>query len=79
MTNKETISKVNKELRYGDKTVIAKATGLSRFSVVRFFNGKENEMVEDSQTKIMDAALAIIDSRKKTRDRIEKKTNALID
>ncbi len=79
MTNKGTIDKINRELRYGDKTVIAKNTGLSRFSVVRFFNGKEHEMVEDSQMKIVEAALLILDSRKKNRSRIEKKTNAIID
>jgi hypothetical protein len=79
MTNKDTIKKVNQELRYGDKTVISQQTGLSRFSVVRFFNGKEHEMVEDSQTKIMEAALGIIGQRKKRKNRIEKLTNSIID
>jgi len=79
MTSKDTIEKINNELRYGDKAEIAAKAGLSRFSVVRFFNGKENEMVEDSQTKIMEAALEIISMRKKRKSRIEKKTNAIID
>ncbi len=79
MTSKDTIQKINNELRYGDKAEIASKAGLSRFSVIRFFNGKENEMVEDSQTKIMEAALEIISMRKKRKSRIEKKTNAIID
>ncbi|MCX6222435.1 MAG: hypothetical protein NTZ69_15800 [Bacteroidia bacterium] len=79
MTNKDTIEKVNRELRYGDKTVISQQTGLSRYSVVRFFNGKEHEMIEDSQSRIMEAALEIISQRKKRKSRIEKKTNSIID
>ena len=79
MTNRETIEKVNKEMRYGDKAEIAKRTGLSKFSVNRFFNGKEEELIADTHNKIMGAALDIIDARQKQGKAIAEKTNTLLD
>lgn len=79
MTSKETIEKVNKELRYGDKRNIARRTGLSKYSINRFFNGKEEELIDDTHNKIMDAALCIIDERQKRVKAIAKKTNNLLD
>ena len=79
MTSRETIEKVNKEMRYGDKAEIAKRTGLSKFSVNRFFNGKEEELIADTHNKIMGAALDIIDARQKQGKAIAEKTNTLLD
>lgn len=79
MANRETIEKVNKEMRYGDKMEIARRTGLSKFSVNRFFNGKEEALIADTHNKIMTAALDIIDARQKQSKAIAKKTNILID
>ena len=78
MANRETIKKVNNELRYGDKRVLASRTGLSVLTVNRFFNGKENELIEDTHTKIMTAALEIIEERQKREKALEKKTNSIL-
>ena len=64
MTNREKIQKVNQELRYGDKKEIAKMTSLSNLTVNRFFNGKEEELIEDTHSKIMNAALTLIHQRR---------------
>lgn len=79
MTNRETIGLVNAQLRYGDKVVIAGKTGLSPFSINKFFGGKGSEMIDENQEKIMEAALEIIGQRKKRKNRIEKLTNSIID
>jgi len=78
MASKETIQKVNNEMRYGDKAEIARRTGLSKYSVNRFFNGKEEELIADTHNKIMGAALDIIDARQKQSKANAKKTNILI-
>lgn len=79
MANRDIIERLNKEMRYGDKMEIARRTGLHKLSVNRFFNGKEDEMTEDTQSKIMTAALEIIEERQKREKAIEKKTNKLLD
>jgi hypothetical protein len=79
MTNRETIQKVNKEMRYGDKAEIAKRAGISKFSVNRFFNGREEELIADTHNKILTAALDIIETRQKQGKAIAKKTNTLLD
>ena len=78
MANKETIEKVNKKLRYGDKAEIAQRTGLSKYSVNRFFNGKEEELIEDTHNKIMGAALDILVERQKRVKAIAEKTDILL-
>ena len=66
-------------MRYGDKMEIARRTGLSKFSVNRFFNGKHEELIADTHNRIMSAALDIIDERQKESKAIAKKTSILID
>jgi AcrR family transcriptional regulator len=78
MANRATIEKVNVQMRYGDKAEIARRTGLSKFSVNRFFNRKEEELIADSHNKIMSAALDIIADRQKDEKAIEKKTDSLL-
>ncbi|HZK69309.1 MAG TPA: hypothetical protein VFC36_06915 [Paludibacter sp.] len=78
MTNKETIGKINGELRYGDKKRIANEMQLHVVTINSFFNGKEEKLIEDTQTRIMSAALKIIEERQKRARSIEKKTNDLL-
>ncbi|MFZ4705478.1 MAG: hypothetical protein ACOYMF_05665 [Bacteroidales bacterium] len=78
MTNRETIEKVNKELRYGDKSEIAQMTSLSKHTVNRFFNGKEADLVEDTHVKIMNAALMLIEGRQKSTKDLADKINNLL-
>lgn len=79
MTNKETIDRTNKELGYGDKSKIARLAGIHKLSVNRFFNGKEAELKEETQSKIMDAALQLIMERLKREKAQSKKINKLLD
>lgn len=78
MANREIIEKVNKELRYGDKAEIAQMTKLSKFTVNRFFNGKEQELVEDTHVKIMNAALLLIEERQNSSKELDRKLNDLL-
>lgn len=78
MANKETIERVNNELRYGDKGEIATITGLSKVTVNRFFNGKSEDLVEDTHNKIMDAALIIIEDRQRRAKAIEQRATAIL-
>jgi len=78
MANREIIERLNNEMRYGDKMEIARRTGLHKLSVNRFFNGKEDEMIEDTQSKIMTAALSIIEERQKRAKEIAIKTSSLL-
>jgi DNA-binding LacI/PurR family transcriptional regulator len=78
MANKETIERVNNELRYGDKGEIATITGLSKVTVNRFFNGKSEDLVDDTHNKIMDAALIIIEDRQRRAKAIEQRATAIL-
>ena len=78
MTNRETIGKINRELRYGDKKRIASEMQLHVVTINSFFNGKEDKLIEDTQARIMSAALKIIEERQKRARSIQKKTNDLL-
>lgn len=78
MTNRETIEKVNAKLRMGDKKQIACDVSLHVVTINSFFNGKEDKLIEDTQSRIMSAALKIIEERQKKEKAIEKKTNDLL-
>lgn len=78
MANKETIEKINAKLRMGDKKQIAQDVSLSVVTINSFFNGREDKLIEDTQNRIMSAALKIIETRQNKQRAIEKKTAALL-
>jgi DNA-binding LacI/PurR family transcriptional regulator len=78
MANRETIEKVNSELQRGDKSIITQSTGLSKLTINRFFNGKEDRLIEDTHTRIMNAALKLIEDRQNRARDLANKTNNLL-
>lgn len=64
MTIKNDIAMLNNQLQRGDKQKLSKMSGVSMPTIIRFFNGDEDMIVEETQNKIIDAALILIKQRK---------------
>ena len=75
---KETIDRLKERLLYGDQGKIARFSGVSKVTVNRFYNGKEQEITEEIQEKIIKATHDLIESRQKTQKAIVKKTNQIL-
>jgi len=60
---KKDIEKLNAHLKKGDQKAICELTGLSNVTVNKFFNGNEDNLTDDSITKIVVAAKKVIDKR----------------
>ncbi len=76
MTTKETIRKINNALDFGDRIEIVKRTGISNATVSRFFSCKYMPTYI-KQTKLVNAALSIIEERQKEAKAQEERANHL--
>ena len=77
MINKDIAEKLDKELRYGDKKRIAKMTGFHALTVIRFFNGKTNELAPETQDKIYTETLNLLNERQKRQKALERKSESI--
>jgi hypothetical protein len=64
MTIRKDIVMLNNQLQRGDKQKLSKMSGVSMPTIIRFFNGDEEMIIEETQNKIIDAALILIKQRK---------------
>jgi hypothetical protein len=79
MATKETIEKLKNNLQIGDQLEIARRTKLGVVSVNQFFTGTADRMQVANQTKIINAALDIIEKRQKEVKAQEKRASDLLD
>jgi len=77
MITNETAQKLEKELRYGDKRRIANNAGFSTLTVIRFFNGKINELTSETQDKIFTESLNLVAERQKRGKALDNMANIL--
>lgn len=75
---KETIEKLKEKLGYGDQGKIARLSGVSKITVNRFYNGKEDEITEEIRSKIVQATNNLIEGRQKAQKELVKKTNQIL-
>lgn len=64
MAIRKDIVMLNSQLQRGDKQKLSKMSGVSMPTIIRFFNRDEEMIIEETQNKIIDAALILIKQRK---------------
>ena len=64
MINRETIEKLKQNIGYGDQGRIARLAGVSKVTVNRFFNGKEDFVTDSIRSKIVEATNDLINNVK---------------
>jgi hypothetical protein len=77
MITKETILKLERQLRYGDKRRIASRSGISAGHVVRFFNAETDKVSPELQEKIVEHTNALLEERIKKARALGKKADAI--
>jgi DNA-binding LacI/PurR family transcriptional regulator len=75
---REIIEQLKGLLIYGDQGKIARFSGVSKVTINRFYNGKEEEVSEEIQAKIVRATHDLIEARQKTQKAIVKKTMQIL-
>lgn len=78
MASKEFIKKIKTVLQTGDYKKIAKLSGVNISTINNLFNNREETVLEDTQSLILENALILIEDRKKKEATLEEKAISLL-
>ena len=78
MATKEFIKKIKTVLQTGDYKKIAKLSGVNISTINNLFNNREESVLEDTQSLILENALILIEDRKKKEATLEEKAISLL-